>query len=323
MQALLGFILVCTLITIFVATLPFSLILIVIYIVMNIAFELYYKSKKFLSIKETVSEHIKECNELNEHIEDLKKSYNKIYAPEVLGNATYTNTSVYKYKKKYLKQIQHSSQAIDCSLTVCRNAQREPFKYLCKYFNIKENEETLSYFEKILNDFSAAEQGKQLLKNEEDKIVSNISIKIPYIIRTFDKNRLLKKLGFTPIDFEQLYFPKFTFSYVSPGGNSSNKTEILFNLDNLNDFIKYLSDKIKFNKSVKKQRALMTLDLREKIKKRDNYTCKICGLSTKDEPNLLLEIDHIIPLAKGGLSTEDNLQTLCWKCNRTKGSKIL
>ena len=67
----------------------------------------------------------------------------------------------------------------------------------------------------------------------------------------------------------------------------------------------------------------MTSALREKIKQRDNYTCKICNLSTRQERNLLLEIDHIIPLSRGGVTSESNLQTLCWKCNRSKGSKIL
>lgn len=95
----------------------------------------------------------------------------------------------------------------------------------------------------------------------------------------------------------------------------------------LNDFSaveegKVLSKKIKFKKSIEGQRSLMTPKLREKIKARDNNTCQICGLSTKDEPNLLLEIDHITPLSKGGMTAEDNLQTLCWKCNRSKGSKI-
>lgn len=65
----------------------------------------------------------------------------------------------------------------------------------------------------------------------------------------------------------------------------------------------------------------MTSALREKIKQRDNYTCRICKLSIKEEPNLLLEIDHIIPLAKNGVTSSDNLQTLCWRCNRSKGSK--
>lgn len=67
----------------------------------------------------------------------------------------------------------------------------------------------------------------------------------------------------------------------------------------------------------------MTTSLREKIKIRDNYTCCFCGNSVAKEPNLLLEIDHIIPISKNGSTTEDNLQTLCWKCNRSKGNKIL
>ena len=60
-----------------------------------------------------------------------------------------------------------------------------------------------------------------------------------------------------------------------------------------------------------------------KIKKRDKYTCKNCKNNLDKEPNLLLEIDHIIPLAKGGITSEDNLQTLCWKCNRSKGAKLI
>lgn len=41
------------------------------------------------------------------------------------------------------------------------------------------------------------------------------------------------------------------------------------------------------------------------------------------ETNLLLEINHIIPVARGGETVEDNLQTLCWKCNRAKSDKII
>ena len=73
---------------------------------------------------------------------------------------------------------------------------------------------------------------------------------------------------------------------------------------------------------IREQMALMTQKLREYIKKRDNYTCCICGNSVEKEPNLLLEIDHIIPISKGGLTEESNLQTLCWKCNRAKSDKL-
>lgn len=100
------------------------------------------------------------------------------------------------------------------------------------------------------------------------------------------------------------------------------RCDIVFDINNLNKFIEYLSELVKFRKSIAGQRALMTTKLREKIKQRDNYTCCKCGNSIEKEPNLLLEIDHIIPIAKNGMTTEENLQTLCWKCNRSKGSKI-
>jgi len=66
----------------------------------------------------------------------------------------------------------------------------------------------------------------------------------------------------------------------------------------------------------------MTSRLRNSIKARDNHTCRNCSVSLVAEPRLLLEVDHIIPVSKGGLSTPDNLQTLCWKCNRSKSNKV-
>ncbi|MGW9550889.1 HNH endonuclease [Citricoccus zhacaiensis] len=48
-----------------------------------------------------------------------------------------------------------------------------------------------------------------------------------------------------------------------------------------------------------------------------------CSVSLTEEPHLLLELDEIMPVSKGGLSTPENLQTMCWKCNRTKSNKVL
>ena len=125
----------------------------------------------------------------------------------------------------------------------------------------------------------------------------------------------------TPLDDVTLYFPKYVFKYTSAGGNTGTSYDVVMDLDNLNRFITYLSEKIKFKKSAAGQRALMTNKLRQAIKERDGYTCKYCGASVEKEPNLLLEIDHIVPVSKGGMTTEDNLQTLCWRCNRSKGNK--
>jgi ribosomal protein L24E len=57
-------------------------------------------------------------------------------------------------------------------------------------------------------------------------------------------------------------------------------------------------------------------DLRWKVYQRDGYACKNCGSMVS------LTIDHIIPESKGGTTTEENLQTLCKKCNIKKGAKF-
>ena len=87
--------------------------------------------------------------------------------------------------------------------------------------------------------------------------------------------------------------------------------------------VETLGQKIRWRRSAAGQRALMTTRLRNDIKVRDNYTCQRCAVSLADEPHLLLEVDHMIPVSKGGLSTPENLQTLCWRCNRSKAAKLV
>jgi hypothetical protein len=57
--------------------------------------------------------------------------------------------------------------------------------------------------------------------------------------------------------------------------------------------------------------------IRNRIYARDGKVCKSCGAKHG------LSIDHIIPISKGGNSTDDNLQVLCMGCNFSKSNKIL
>lgn len=298
------------------------ILLLVIYVAWKLYESVYYKSEKFLFIKNRIQTYILNCNELNHHIEELKNTYIGINQLDY-GKAVYTDESRWNYKRPELKKQKYAENIYNCSRTVCDNARKQPFKYICKYFNIKPTEENLEQFENMLNNFEAAEQGKVVLKREKELIIKSIENDIPFLIKTLGKKKLEKKLGFESIDFSTTYFPKYIFKYISSGGNAAMQCESVMDIPNLNRFVNYLSQTIKFKKSVAGQRALMTSALRQKIMLRDNYTCKICGASVYTEPNLLLEIDHIIPLVKGGLTTEDNLQTLCWRCNRSKGAKII
>lgn len=280
----------------------------------------YYKGEAFTKLKADLNDYTIHCNALNQHIEVLKATYCEIKKIDY-GKAELHDASKYNFKRTEQLKAKKSSYIYDCSASVCKNAEAQPFKYLCKYFNIKPDEISLQNFENILNNFSAAEEGKRLLTQELERIKEMIKNDIPLLIRLFNKKKFMCKLGFEEVDYSTLYFPVYTFRYVSAGGNKSTSCNITLDIDNLNAFVEYLSEVVKFKKSKAGQRALMTSKLREKIKERDHYTCQHCGLSTKDEPHLLLEIDHIIPIAKGGLSTEENLQTLCWQCNRQKGAK--
>lgn len=283
---------------------------------------IYYRSNSFTELKNKIEKYTKDCNELNEHIDELKRTHVGINQLDY-GNASYKDTSNYNYKRPELKKQIFAPNVYNCTRNVCDAARKQPFKYVCKYFNIKSTEENLSQFENMLNNFEAAENGKKLLVNEKNNIINGISSEIPFLIRKFDKKKLEKKLGFKPIDLSTVYFPKYVFKYTSSGGNAGTQCDIVFNLDNLNRFVVYLSESIKFKKSVAGQRALMTSKLRHTILERDGYTCKNCGVSQQNEPNLLLEVDHIIPISKGGITSADNLQTLCWRCNRAKGNKII
>ena len=50
---------------------------------------------------------------------------------------------------------------------------------------------------------------------------------------------------------------------------------------------------------------------------RDGGRCRRCRSATN------LELDHLIPVSKGGSSDESNLQTLCRRCNRRKWKKLV
>ncbi|MDZ4178495.1 MAG: HNH endonuclease signature motif containing protein [Coriobacteriia bacterium] len=62
----------------------------------------------------------------------------------------------------------------------------------------------------------------------------------------------------------------------------------------------------------------VSLKMRHAVLKRDGYRCRRCGADPSQDGSVRLEVDHIVAVARGGKSTMDNLQALCWECNQGK-----
>lgn len=74
-------------------------------------------------------------------------------------------------------------------------------------------------------------------------------------------------------------------------------------------------------KDKRAKRKSLTNSLRYDIMKRDFFKCVLCGQSPSTNPSIILEIDHVIAITNGGDNSNDNLQTLCSKCNNGKLNK--
>lgn len=261
----------------------------------------YYKTSDFLSIKEKLAEKIVEYNEFD-HFMDETRDYIRSKQQELTTGNVRNST-----------------------LTVYKNSQLDVYKYIIKYFfkNTKIDESSMQIIEAILQKYNTINQTHEILTDEYNELMEYIQ-KHMYRGAYIFKSMTMKKLGSRKLPkFEKNYYMWYAFNYTSPTNRKSYSNSIILDEERLEDFAEFLNNLIAYRKSAKFQRQLMTPHLRESILMRDKHTCMSCGISTQKEAHLLLEVDHIMPIAKGGITIETNLQTLCWKCNRTKGAKVL
>lgn len=66
------------------------------------------------------------------------------------------------------------------------------------------------------------------------------------------------------------------------------------------------------------KREPVSKKMRFEVFKRDKFTCQYCG---RMSPDVILEVDHIKPVAEGGTNDLINLVTSCRDCNRGKGKR--
>lgn len=73
------------------------------------------------------------------------------------------------------------------------------------------------------------------------------------------------------------------------------------------------------SQAVPKRRPL-SRKTRFEVLKRDKFTCQYCG---RQAPEVVLHVDHITPVSKGGTNDITNLVTSCRECNLGKSNREL
>lgn len=280
----------------------------------------YYNSDEFLKVKKACETLMNSQREFNEYITEKVNAISHLFGTKVIRNET-INEDEYKYVRPYKKTI--SPFTAEVSATIFASAENHPLDYVIKnfYSNKELYPEQIQKLHQLIGELETLKDAKQIIDNykiEYQKYLGNV----PEYVMINDEEGFYSRLGFARID-ENVLNVEYKFSYTSGGGMAKRTFSVPMTEETIVDLIKSLEGKLSAHSFSKEQRALMTSKLREYIKKRDNYTCCNCGNSIYAEPNLLLEIDHIIPISKGGCTTENNLQTLCWKCNRAKSAKVI
>lgn len=283
----------------------------------------YFASEHFLTLKSEIASVVLEHNDVVEYVKEIRSQgsfeLGSSFSGQYAHLVSFENTSTWNNRRDR-NVAEYAPHVHNTSLQVVRNASAEPLKYLMKYFSIKADQDTLADVQRVAEDISRLEDAVANVKRREADITAKINP--PAFILKHYRGEFWGQIGvhLSPIEVP---YPQYKFQYTSAGGNSGQTATVELNTPTLEAVSATLVDKIRWTKSAAGQRALMTTALRGQIKERDHHACVTCGVSLAVEPHLLLEVDHILPVSRGGLSVPENLQTLCWRCNRSKGAKLV
>ena len=170
---------------------------------------------------------------------------------------------------------------------------------------------------------------KQAYDNEKSRILFESELnKLPPYAQKKPNDRLSvlyceteREMTKSVEDLIRPVVPEFhlVFHYASPAGRSNYEREAVFSVHEMIDLLKDMKRAAESRTAAQVQRNLVSDSLRYDVMKRDGFRCVLCGRDASD--GIKLHVDHIIPVSKGGLSTMENLRTLCEDCNRGKRDK--
>ena len=184
----------------------------------------------------------------------------------------------------------------------------------------------------LKNDFASAKENIETYKKYREEIAAECSVvdyeNVKWILlkkyaQKIERN-LLNKVALKPETrvtiVVKLYHVNRNHFLISKKGETFYEDEIIRLIKRIrNKRGNFYRDREIWDAICRVERARVSNRMRFSIYERDGNRCRKCGKSGWHHD---LEIDHIIPISKGGKSTYENLQTLCRECNLEKGSRI-
>ena len=175
--------------------------------------------------------------------------------------------------------------------------------------------------QRLSDDIARLETAVDNVRRREEDMLAHINPP-PFITKQY-ADEFWKKLNVYHVGLSVPY-PVYRFEYTSADGKENRAVTVTLDTPTLDALSETLERKIRWAWPEGGERTLMTAQLRQRIKERDNYTCQNpgCGNSIMRERILVLEVVHKVPLSNGGNNEPENLQTLCWRCVRGRNLRL-
>ncbi|MFA5292936.1 MAG: HNH endonuclease [Phycisphaerae bacterium] len=155
------------------------------------------------------------------------------------------------------------------------------------------------------------ETRQQIKGATEEELFENLEevwVKLGRQPRWRDMRLPISKYGSSRYDHWRKTLEKFV-AYVNKEGYISSEAEI---------------KSLKIEPTTKhKTSRTVNWRLRFLVMHRDDFKCKLCGVSPAIKPGTILHVDHIKAWTNGGETVIENLQTLCNQCNIGKSNLSL
>ena len=250
-----------------------------------------YRRKQYVQYLKDSSISLKKLFELNKEYSFFKITVNPLETHKYDNEIFYNSISCEDY---LIYQLQFSKYILAKELKYTSD-NRKYYQLYCKEIDNIYNLGEYDYDNNRLNKKYLLKLEKKLFEQHKQKPKLQIAITV--------------HLFQTKINGENLRSKRETF-------NEDQIKSLISRLDNKSG--NFYRDREIWDAICRVERGKVSNKMRFAIYKRDGYRCKICGRS---QGVTSLEIDHIKPIAKGGKTTYDNLQTLCTYCNKEKGDK--